>query len=84
MKSTILNNFSDISLQQIKVPLFTIYKSPKDFEGKYVTRLFNVEHPTEYCVVKDTLEQAREVLPEGLTKIDRQPQDDPVIVEVWL
>jgi hypothetical protein len=34
--------------------------------------------------LKATLEEARDTLPEGLVRINRQEQDDPVIVEVWI
>lgn len=36
------------------------------------------------CVVAPTLEIARGTIPDGLTCIPRQDEDDPVIVEVWL
>lgn len=35
-------------------------------------------------VVADSLNELRKKLPAGLTKIDRDPEDDPVIIEVWL
>lgn len=36
------------------------------------------------CVVAPTLEHARTAIPNGLTCIPRTPEDDPVIVEVWV
>ena len=32
----------------------------------------------------DTLEDARYLIPLGRTRIDRSPEDDPVIVESWI
>jgi len=32
----------------------------------------------------DSLEEIRKFVPPGLTNLHRQPNDDPVIVEVWV
>lgn len=39
---------------------------------------------TLIVVVADTLEQVRDMLPPGLTMLDRHPTDSPEIHEVWL
>ncbi|KOF57843.1 MULTISPECIES: hypothetical protein [Clostridium] len=97
MKNVILQNFKGINFYHAKricikgnIALFTIYKNPKDFANKYVVRLWEINRQlgnsfaTKYCVVKGTLEECRNSLPEGLYKIDRFKSDDPVIVEIWI
>lgn len=90
-KTNIIPNFHQIitteAFQSMVMPVFTIYFSPSDFAGKYVARLWNLESPTEYATVADTLEEIRATLPMiamGLRPINRFEEDDPCIVEVWI
>lgn len=39
--------------------------------------------PHETFFECDSLEEARAKVPEGLYRMERHPQDDPVIVETW-
>lgn len=69
--------------------LYTVYTSPNDYPDKIVVRSFRigpgVVKACEEASVFDTLEQARtELAALGLYRIDRQPDDDPAITEVWL
>ena len=68
--------------------LYTVYKDPSDYPGKFVIRRFvisggNVE-PANLICVEDDLETALTRLPPGLVKIDRFENDDPKILEVWM
>jgi hypothetical protein len=68
--------------------IWVIYWNPRDQPGKWVLRAQDTDrdgvkpHP-EY-VVCETLEQARACVPPGLVMMQRHPDDDPVIFEVWL
>jgi hypothetical protein len=70
---------------------WVIYDHPSDFPGHMVVRCLLVGpgtvEATDEIWLRDTLAQAREVVsenyPEGF-RLDRQPGDDPVIVEVWV
>ena len=72
------------------VPLFVVYENPKDFPDKYVVRLWEINRnvkktlPTPYCVVKDTLEEARKAIPHNLYRFGRDSCDDPVVIETWI
>jgi hypothetical protein len=70
------------------LPLWTVY-SPHTLEypGVWVARMHLVlprPRPTRFVFSHDTLEELRELLPPGLTRLDRDPGDPPQIVEVWL
>ena len=77
-----------------RITLWNIYYNPSDFPGKYVVRRYysvlegekGVSQVDLHADVFDTLEQAREFLPknQGLVNLGRNPNDDPVIVEVWV
>lgn len=68
---------------------YVIYERPSDYPGGFVVREFRIDvHATikvrseaKYCA---SLEIARKLIPEGLFRVPRIPEDDPVIVEVWL
>jgi hypothetical protein len=65
-------------------PIFTIFKDPTDFPGKYVVRLFDGKQPTRLIAVKDTLEDARATIPKIFYRVPRSERDNPVVVETWL
>lgn len=69
--------------------IWTLYRSPKDFPGLFIGRphatlarggaqalLSHLEAPS--------LDELRKQLPIGLIQLDRQSEDEPHIVEVWL
>ncbi|HEV3443734.1 MAG TPA: hypothetical protein VG099_03775 [Gemmataceae bacterium] len=68
--------------------LWVITYHPSDFPKKFVLREHRVSGTWQFfmneCILCDTLDQARRMLPAGLVNIGRYPDDDPVIVEVWL
>lgn len=69
---------------QFMVPIIVVTSNTSDFPGKFVGRLFNLEQATPYCIISDSLEEIRKNIPPQFTRIQRDPNDDPVIVEVWL
>lgn len=69
--------------------IWTVYASPRDYPGYYVARRSEVgDGPglkmTSDMFVADTLAELRALLPPGLHRIGRSPEDDPIIVEIWL
>ena len=64
--------------------IWTVYDHPKDYPNDFVVRVWNYDKPTKIVHTGKTLEDARRHIPDGLIKLDRLPQDDPCIVEVWL
>lgn len=68
--------------------MWVIYNSPRDHPGKFVVRLFNVypsgPEPQQWHVVCDGLDDARDHVPAGLVRINRDARDEPQIVESWL
>lgn len=68
--------------------MFTVYRDPLDYPGKFVVRRFAigpgvVRSLRPLFAIGDSLEAVRRQLPEGLTCLARCEQDDPVIVETW-
>ena len=64
--------------------LWTIYFNPRDYPGLYVVRKFNWDKPTKEFYTAKTLTEARTYIPSGLINMNRQPNDDPVIIETWI
>lgn len=63
--------------------MFLIFERPADFPDKYVARLYDTHKRTSFCTLSDTLEQARESIPRGLTRIERGCFDPKELVETW-
>jgi hypothetical protein len=68
--------------------LWTVYDHPSDFPDRFVARLSLISRTgtvvTNETVSAATLAELRDRLPPGLHRLDRDPSDDPVIVETWL
>lgn len=84
MKTVVIESFSSLRMLFMVMPVITIYERPKDFPRKYVARLFNLAKPTEFVVVKDTLQEIRKEIPENMVRLPRHAEDDPVILETWI
>ena len=67
-----------------KLELWTIYKYPRDYPDKFVARKFVLDKPTSEILIGNTLEEIRTLLPKGLTRMERDENDKPVIVETWI
>ena len=68
---------------------YAIYDHPKDAPDSWVVRewwiMENEREPLPALArAFNTLEEARDYLPEGLTKIARHPDDDVSLVEAWV
>lgn len=70
--------------------MWTVYKNPADYPGKFVARRFDVDgsgaRPTSSIIIMDDLGKLRDVLcfEMHLTCLMRSPGDEPQIVETWL
>lgn len=68
---------------------YVIYKYPEDFPRSYVVRVWRMVYgnqftPDDDYQLAENLNQARELIPEGMYQLDRSESDDPFIVEVWI
>lgn len=68
--------------------IWTVYRNPSDMPGWYVVRRHVVDgqgaRATSEFASARTLEEVRTMLPLGLTRLPREPTDEPHIVECWL
>jgi len=82
-KDKIVKSF-DISIKITRLPLICVYSNLSDYPGKYVARLWDINQPTNMVAIAESLEKIREAKPAEMIIMQRQPQDDPVIVETWI
>ena len=69
--------------------MYVVYdKTTKDYPGEYVCRRHEitpgVAAPKELVGRAATLEEIRDMIPEGCHRLPRHPSDDPVILETWV
>jgi hypothetical protein len=67
-----------------KLELWVIFDHPKDYPNYFVVRVFLNNQPTDRAFLCNSLESARKVIPSDKFCIQRDPNDDPVIVETWI
>lgn len=71
------------------LPIWVVYDHPKDMPHLFVARRWLVnakgQRATDLVLVHTEIEPLREQLEmRGLIKLDRQPGDDPVVMETWV
>jgi hypothetical protein len=68
--------------------VWTVYDRPTDYPNHFVLRCWHViggtPMPNPHCYLADTLEGIRMLVPPGLNRMERRPEDDEKIVENWL
>ena len=68
--------------------MWVVYKRPRDYPMDFVVRRWQIGHgrywPTNLFSVHRTVEDARAAIPDNTTRVQRFPDDDPAIFEVWL
>jgi hypothetical protein len=73
-----------------RLSMWTIYDHPLDYPNGYIARRWKVGGPgpdpipTSDTFAAATLDGVRALLPPGLTRLGRLPDDDPTIVETWV
>ena len=72
------------------LPMYVVYENPSDYPGKFVVRRWPntlvsppIPDPVP-LIVCDSLEVARAVVPPYAVCLQRSPDDDPAVREVWL
>ena len=66
---------------------YTIYNRPSNYPSHYVVGQFEVKNFQTRLLgfgLWNTLEKARKSIPVDAVRIERDPTDDPVIVESWI
>jgi hypothetical protein len=71
------------------LPIWTVTANPDDYPDHFAARLFLTGNGpaagrSRYVLLGTTLDELRAQLPEHLSRLARDPEDDPVIVENWL
>lgn len=73
--------------RMVGLVMWTVTHNTADYGERWVARPFIIAGlPTlglDEVLVADTLEELHQLLPAGLVRLHRDPDDDPVIVEVW-
>ncbi len=69
--------------------MFVVYRYPRDYPEHYVLRRWWVSAATrspdeDWFRLAYTLDQIREHVPAGCVRLERHPNDEPQIVEVWV
>ena len=75
-------------MQQDTLKIYTICYNTSDFPGLYTCRIHEINggkvEVGPLMGTGQTLEEVRKLLPIGVHNIQREPDDDPVIIESWI
>ncbi len=80
----LVNSFNEINLSKYKMPIIVIFSSPIDYQDMYIARVFDVNKPTNYILMRTNLEAIRKEIPKEFSLIKKSPGDDATIVETWI
>lgn len=80
-----VQEFSEaLTRKMTSLPLITIYHGPDDYPDKYVARLWDLDRPTRYVAVAESLEKIQETVPKNMLLLGRRPEDDPCVLEAYV
>lgn len=86
MSTRVFPSFHEIDFSDMKLPMITIYERPADFPEHFVARIWeaSIPAPTDIAMVEKTLDAIYDGIPPRFTRMNRNPGDDPNILEVWI
>ena len=93
IKDEIFDDFHNADLSGLRMPTVVVYFNTKDYPGEYVARIWDscAQHevktmpaPSNFVMVKDTIDQIRKGIPRNMSKIPRSVDDEVHIVEVYI
>ena len=82
-----LKSFKYIDTSNLRWPVIVVYNSPKDYPGKIVARVFELDKPTNAVVFAKSLDKMRKkimVAYPWMARTTRHPDDEKTVVEVWI
>lgn len=79
-------NICEIDFSGLELPFIAVYKSPKDYPGKYVARVYDRNRPTDVVMVKEKYEEivAEMQKDTGMVYLEPGADDDPCLLGVWV
>ena len=84
METQVIPTFNEFNFSSFKMPMIVVYDHPIDCPAYFVARLFDFEKRTKYAIVANNLDELQENIPQHFAKLNRQNDDDPAILEVWI
>jgi hypothetical protein len=74
-----------------ELEMFVVYAHPRDYPDRFVLRRWWIgrtpgepEADKDWFYLADTLEEVRTHVPAHCVRLERDPHDEPQIVEVWI
>lgn len=82
----IVNSMQEVDLGELLVPMIAVYDNPKDYQGSFVARIYDIDIPTNVVMVKNTLQEMEEDIKihTGKEFFGRGKEDDETLVGVWM
>lgn len=84
MKEQRVESFAAVDMSDLHFPSIAVFYNALDYPGLYVARLFDLEHPTDVMMVKETLEEIHEGIPPTFARLPRSEDDHESVWEVWI
>ncbi|WP_201714147.1 hypothetical protein [Rossellomorea arthrocnemi] len=80
----LISSFDEVSFSDYKMPIICIYSSPRDYQGMFVARLFDLNQPTHTILMRPSLETIRNEIPGRFSLVPKAKGEDSTIVETWI
>lgn len=82
----IVNSISQVDMSDLKMPIVAAYKSPRDYPGKFVGRVFDMDKPTNTIIISDDIRMIHGdiIMHTHMRWFPRSPHDDMCVLGVWM
>lgn len=86
MQEKRVQSIQEVDFSTLKMPMLAVYKSPDDFPGYYVARVYDMEKPTDTVMVKRSLAEIEMDIRKhtGMAFLPRTKEDVASLVGVWM
>lgn len=82
----IVSTIQQIDIRNMKLPIIAVFEHPEDYPDKCVGRIFEVDQPTEYVVIKDSIQELQYDIGKHFVGVflTRAQKDVPSLVGCWV
>lgn len=84
-ETIVVNAFHEVPAEDYpSMPMIVVYANTTDFPNMFVARLWFLNRPTAYAVIKKTYQEIKDAIPEHMIYMEPYDQDDSVIIATFI
>ena len=81
-----IDRLEEVDLSGLRIPAIVVYESPDDYQGLFVSRVFDLDQPTDVVMIKQTMNEITSEIRKNTDMVfmARGADDVPALAGVWI